>query len=1522
MSKLIDTNKPESRNWLKQWRAVYVTRHALLPIVSEEAAQLHGDILNKAQVPACIKCSSRDVQNRNARCPYHVVLRDELVDEHAYGQARGIGALTLKNTKAENWVNSPWEIAKVFMPPAGYEDKTTIEETDFNGIAAFIINCKHFHGKITGTICEKAREVVNHIRHMPDICSTALTERATTDCIDNLYALLNEQGLKTRPEAILARTQLDELKTSKDENVYYSICQKLHDEFEQKLADIERKFNADEIDKERAKESMHSEAQQFQKNQENMLRSLERISDDAKQDLLGTKDDILLSIEEEKRRVMELMERTITERIGKYVTDGKLALEIHAENLKRQTTEHIEHSLTKRKIEVEDQTEIHAKRLRTEKLQKQKRELKTQLIEHYNKSASKIPVRLDIDETIENIYENPELTLIKIENGKTTKKDIPEVSQLFSTSDGPMAKTIIVEGEPGRGKTSLCKKIVHDWRKLKENVEQEPITSSLSKFEFVFYIILRLVKTESEVKAMIVEHILKKIDSDYESAHSLLGEILKSEHCLLLFDGLDEWRGKMPHIETSWLNCTTLITTRPYKLAELKVIPTQMGKHVKLDGVKNPEELVLKVIRKLEEYHKTNKQPKSCIKDLKDKQLWHFRENPVILVNIVWLWQKSKLRENMSRSTLYQEIIDERWYEMCDKKQQDQDPHELYDVLSEIAFNKLLSENEDESLVFNIKGKHLEKFKQYKDASLESGVLSCSNVPGERFPQYQFLHKTFQEYLAAVFLSKCGSTISTSCNLVKEIYLNHRNESVFALKEVFLFLCGLNPDAAAEFSKTLNELFTENCEEQGSAWIAEHFQQMIMSGYDDAERNGKFGADFCLQHIVLNNEDYTGNHRSKLKLCMDDKRKSNLKSLRIVGKSDIASALQYMDDPSVLDLDVCKNLKFVALKGVSYKDINLLNLNGLVECEIEFNDYNPASKLISSVQSSDLQGLKRLVLINVGLECETMDIFSKLKCVKDLDLTWSKSIRAHDKPFDFGNLRHLKYLNKLGFREFPFSDVVNIQMFNPCSLTVEFRTQQRAPQLMAALVSKADGYPAKVLDGSHFPQKYVGLKNVRMSAGKCMRLFNLMLQSGHGVRITLTECTIEGDIRPLPERLGGQTAVQGVAPQLASMLYGIYIRFEKMTVSADVFMRLVLVKLQSEHGASFTLTECTIEGDIRQLPERVGGQTAVQGVAPQLASMSNITYIYLEKMTVSADVFMRLVLVKLQPEHDAFFTLIECTIEGDIRQLPERVGGKTAVQGVAPQLASMSNRIYIRFEKMTVPADVFMRLVLVKLQSEHGASFTLTECTIEGDIRQLPERVGGQTAVQGVAPQLALMLNITDIRFEKMTVSADVFMRLVLVMLQLGHDASFTLIECTIEGDIRQLQERVGDQTAVQGVAPQLALHAYTTNRSISLKNVIVPAEVLRGLVSVMLQSVRRRVDCELQNCAIEPVEEVRKLQVEMWHQPAIHVDWFSMREQGWCIKYSKNKVINQRREITFQYEYSFHMEDLTMFSSTGISEQ
>ncbi|WAQ93705.1 hypothetical protein MAR_006176, partial [Mya arenaria] len=264
MSKNTDISKPESRKWLKQWRAVYITRQALLPTVSEEATQLHDDILQKAPVPACTTCSSKDVQKKNASCRLHTVFRDELVKEHAYGQAKGIGALTLKNTKAENWVHSPWEIAKVFMPPSGYENKTTIEDTDFNGIAAFIINCQRFQRKIRGSICET---------------------------------------LKTADP-------------SKDENAYKYICNELHDAFQQRLADIEMKLQTKETDTEKAKEDLHTHSQQ-------VFDALKQLSDDAMHGLSRKKDDITLAIKDERRKLMDFMtnlEQKAAEHIKQSVT--------------------------------------------------------------------------------------------------------------------------------------------------------------------------------------------------------------------------------------------------------------------------------------------------------------------------------------------------------------------------------------------------------------------------------------------------------------------------------------------------------------------------------------------------------------------------------------------------------------------------------------------------------------------------------------------------------------------------------------------------------------------------------------------------------------------------------------------------------------------------------------------------------------------------------------------------------------------------------------------------------------------------------------------------------------------------------------------------------------------------------------------------------------------------------------------------------------------------------------------------
>ncbi|XP_052786398.1 uncharacterized protein LOC128221834 [Mya arenaria] len=192
--------------------------------------------------------------------------------------------------------------------------------------------------------------------------------------------------------------------------------------------------------------------------------------------------------------------------------------------------------------------------------------LRKELFKLYNNIASTLSVRLDIDEALEKIYVSPKLTLK--ENGKGEGGDIAELNDIFQIKEGTMAKTVFVEGEPGSGKSSLCKKIVHDWCETKQ--EGQTIYSRTStkgneissQFEFVFYIILREAKKECYVKKMILKNIIERIGIDKRSGEELLGEILKSNTCLLVLDGLDEWQHpegchfdeRIPHVETRKLH--------------------------------------------------------------------------------------------------------------------------------------------------------------------------------------------------------------------------------------------------------------------------------------------------------------------------------------------------------------------------------------------------------------------------------------------------------------------------------------------------------------------------------------------------------------------------------------------------------------------------------------------------------------------------------------------------------------------------------------------------------------------------------------------------------------------------------------------------------------------------------------------------------------------------------------------------------------------------------------------------------
>jgi hypothetical protein len=162
-------------NWVKAQLAVLFTRDGLEPFVSHEVQEfrlkcLDGIWYNNGLMSGtlCSNCCTENViycpTNRicnvgRGRCSYHRNaakrynpagcpnkichnFTTEIQNVHRYYGP------SYKNTDATQWCSNSWEIAKCFMPPDGYKDVASAQETDFNGIISVIINYKDFQLKV------------------------------------------------------------------------------------------------------------------------------------------------------------------------------------------------------------------------------------------------------------------------------------------------------------------------------------------------------------------------------------------------------------------------------------------------------------------------------------------------------------------------------------------------------------------------------------------------------------------------------------------------------------------------------------------------------------------------------------------------------------------------------------------------------------------------------------------------------------------------------------------------------------------------------------------------------------------------------------------------------------------------------------------------------------------------------------------------------------------------------------------------------------------------------------------------------------------------------------------------------------------------------------------------------------------------------------------------------------------------------------------------------------------------------
>ncbi|XP_052803828.1 uncharacterized protein LOC128233966 [Mya arenaria] len=459
----------DNQNWLKGSLALRITKAGLRGLVEGESHRvqqnIHSSVLHARHLAAGTTCSlcltehvlpcpRRGLCSHPRNCKYHNTpfkihrpcpsqicddFRDEICAVHRYSGP------SWKNTKANQWCTNHWQVAKCFMPPDGYHDVTSYDETDFNGIISVMINCTEFQRRMSFPIgnqpnaLTEARVVGRNIRHSPDL---KLTDTDLADYFATLNTLLTDSTfLASDMDAQQAVLKLQQL----EKGTLPITTEEVRELLEEARATVETGI-------------------------ESGKRQLVETTETGKKDIEGVVSQGKLEFEDAIKTGKRNLEGVVTQ--------GKLHLE-DAMTTARVVTE-------RGKLEIEDavaksrDTVQVGKRELEEALQKmkalstlseaeQREDLRQRLVKYYQKQLNSAPISpllSDKDERLDKFYVPP-----KIEekdhrrlgdDQQQNGSPISSYKQIFCKEKG-LANTVFVVGEAGMGKSSFSAMCTIKW---------------------------------------------------------------------------------------------------------------------------------------------------------------------------------------------------------------------------------------------------------------------------------------------------------------------------------------------------------------------------------------------------------------------------------------------------------------------------------------------------------------------------------------------------------------------------------------------------------------------------------------------------------------------------------------------------------------------------------------------------------------------------------------------------------------------------------------------------------------------------------------------------------------------------------------------------------------------------------------------------------------------------------------------------------------------------------------------------
>ncbi|XP_052762201.1 uncharacterized protein LOC128204833 [Mya arenaria] len=726
------------------------------------------------------------------------------------------------------------------MPPDGYETISSSDETDLDGFVSVLTNFFLFEN------------------YIPDLANTA-----------NVATKVREIGRKVRHASKLEVTD-DELKQwFGDMKALFNVPQHLAaNSYAQSTLDVLNKLELDQL---------HIERTDVLDAIIDVVTSLKRLNSSVDAEniikLQEIQQDIETQVEVHKRNV------------GDLVDEKKVEVTQHASTLQ---------PIIDNNVDAGQQS-----------FNEFKKELKKILLKHHSTNTSTLslgPFFPNGESSIEDFYVPPTLsevfTQTTCDNKKlleTKKQPITSLEPLLTMND-TLKQFTIITANAGVGKTSFCNFLAVLWCASQTN--ERDVFKHLGKrynlsfdvledIKYLFYIDMTTIPSEVRNSVEEILYIHLKDELGYsEDDKQLFEKLCTQDRGLVILDGLDESAISKLQPQIANRTYSVVLTCRPWKLADMD-IPRHTYLHLSVNvlDAESVEELLRHANTCLNSHYGTTFKVEDFLAAVKSQNLQSFTSNALMGLQLYCVWhgrciddettQKSniKLTLGKTRSLIYADVLEmmfdigKKRYKESLPRAQLQAPNErrlppcfercntckansdtIYET-GKIAFQMLI----DLKWCFDQETMPLLKENKLLQASglitaIKSHKCSIKNT------MYRFLHKTYQEFFAAVYLS--------SLKFESEDWMAYEShfESTFT-PEIMLFLCVMNYEQGQRCAEMFGDI--DRTFYRKSTFYFEkliEYQSTVLQSYNECVNNGVFEPKLALRHSYIDNELMSDDH--------------------------------------------------------------------------------------------------------------------------------------------------------------------------------------------------------------------------------------------------------------------------------------------------------------------------------------------------------------------------------------------------------------------------------------------------------------------------------------------------------------------------------------------------------------------------------------------------------------------------------------------------------------------------------------